>query len=124
MEWFRSVSQGRDFKIVQPPAAPTVMAAVAPQPAPVPEKAEPLPVPSPEDSVAWRTDTMEEPEIAEAISTEAQIEIPDVMAMTVKEVRRYDWSALGAELALKAEQDADVPRKSVIKHLERIVDGA
>lgn len=136
--WFRSVNQGRDFKVVEPPAQPAAVAAVAPP--------EPLPAPSPAESVAWRESIMEEPEIAETIESAPEInvpplrdlwpmpgldipdiealEIPDVGEMTTRDVRDYAWTPEQAEVALKAERDSDEPRKTILKHLERIVDAA
>jgi len=51
--WFRSVSQGQDFKIVDPPAVPSVVPQPAPEPEPVAAKAIPV------DSKAWAPEVME-----------------------------------------------------------------
>jgi len=113
--WFRSVNRARDFKIVETPAAPSAVTTPAPP--------KPLPVASPEENPAWSEAIMEGPEVAEIIdSKEMELEIPDVITMTVKAVKTHDWSAEGADAALAEELRGDAPRKTVIAHLERIID--
>jgi len=91
--WFRSVNQGRDFKVVDPPApAPPVQ---APPPIPRPE---PVPTaPSKADSEAWAPDIMEAPEREIADWDEApepvMPEITDA-AQALAEAHGLDWSQL------------------------------
>lgn len=80
LNWFLSVNQGRDFKIVPKPQE--TEPAPAPAPKPAPQQA-PAPAPQPVNVKAW------EPEVMEA---EPAPEIPliDLQEMTVAEIRELD----------------------------------
>lgn len=85
--WFRSVNQGRDFKIIQP-AAPAPPA----PPAPAPRAETPR-----QDSRAWTPDIMERParEIAEVVAEEEppSLSITEA-AQALAEEHGLDWSVI------------------------------
>lgn len=79
--WFRSVSQGRDFKIVDAPAKPSVV----PQPAPPPE---PPAKPAPKLSEAWA------PEVMETLKREPASTNITARAQELAEEHELDWTYL------------------------------
>ena len=79
--WFRSVSQGRDFKIVDAPARPSVV----PQPAPPPE---PPAQPAVKASEAWAPEIME-PATAEMVTASISPK-----AQELAEEHGTDWTRL------------------------------
>jgi len=83
--WFRSVNQGRDFKIVEPPAA-------APPPPAPPEP--PAEAPAIRDSEAWAPEVMEEPD--REIEEVAEVTVPSITgpAQKLAEEHGLDWSRL------------------------------
>jgi len=87
--WFRSVNQGRDFRIIEPAApAPPPPPPAAPRPAPAPAVAE---------SKAWEPQVMEPPEREIAAWEEA--DEPDPVSITdaaqeLADEYGLDWSAI------------------------------
>lgn len=100
--WFKSVNQGRDFKVIERPKV-----VLAPAPAPEP-KPEPVAV-KPE---SWEPEIME-PEVIPEV-------IPDIQGKTVAEIRAMEFTP-DIALDLIMQEHAGKDRKMVLAHLDGLV---
>lgn len=106
--WFRSVNQGRDFKVVEEPARVKPVAA-PPPPKPV--------APAPEESEAWDPEPMET-DIVEVKDEEEQFHA-GLANMTVREICKAGWDPVAAEWLIEEER-AGKNRKTVLRFFERL----
>ncbi|MCK4723640.1 MAG: hypothetical protein KAT75_10065, partial [Dehalococcoidia bacterium] len=99
--WFRSVNQGRDFRVIERPK-------VAATPAPAPE---PKPEPVAVREEAWEPEIMEPEAISEPV--------PDIQGKTVAEIRAIPAMDLtpGVTYALIVQEEAGKQRKMVLEYL-------
>ena len=113
VDWFRSVNQGRDFRIVDQPAAPKP---VAQQPAPQPAPAERRPIE--EKAASWDMGIMEaEPLPEKAEEPQVTISITEA-AQALAEEHDLDWSHI-----VGSGKDGNILVKDIEAELERTADG-
>lgn len=109
VNWFKAVAQGRDFQVVPPPQAAPKVAAPKPKPTETPRP----------KTEAWQPSVMEPVELPKS-ALEA-VELPDLQALTVAEIKEMAIGPGLVDLLLVQEREGK-GRVTVLDYLEKLAE--